>query len=145
MEDKASGKAHYIKAYFDDLRARISFLGELDEADRKNEALMLCCCYIEALGNRQSEEPGRAAKNYCKVLAEHGKNEIWQLIHPKQLKKVLSANGLFKDTFSILEPIVDKFGAQLVDPKEIQTQLDPSLNTRQRARQQSIQRIDSKH
>src|SRR6266581_7504796 len=131
--DKASGKARYIEAYFDDLQGQIAFLGELYGMDRKNEALMLCCCYIEALGSRQSQEPERKAKNYCNVLAEHGKNEIWQLIHPKQLKNVLSANGLFKDTFSALEPIIDKFGARLIDPQELRDQLDPGLNAQQRA------------
>jgi hypothetical protein len=59
MEDKASGKARYIRAYFDDLQGRIAFLGELYGMGRKNEALMLCCCYIEALGSRQSQEPER--------------------------------------------------------------------------------------
>ena len=133
MENKAPAKAHYIKAYFDDLQSRIAFLGELYGMGRKNEALMLCSCYIEALGSRQSQEPERKAKNYCRVLAEHGNNEIWQLIHPKQLKNVLSANGLFKDTFSALEPLIDKFGAQLIDPEELQAQLDPGLNAQQRA------------
>src|SRR5574341_345917 len=103
--DEKSRKAEYIKAYFDDLQSRVAFLAELDDKGRKNEALMLCCCYIEALGSRQSREPDRKAKNYCSVLAEHGNNEIWRLIHPKQLKNVLSANGLFREGVRSLEPL----------------------------------------
>lgn len=133
MNGKASGKAHCIKAYFDDLQSRIAFLGELYGMDRKHEALMLCCCYIEALGSRQSQEPERKAKNYCEVLAEHGQNEMWPLIHPKQLKNVLSANGLFKDTFPTLEPLIDGFGAKLIEPQDVLVHLDAALNEQQRA------------
>jgi hypothetical protein len=85
------------------------------------------------LGAGSHKSRSGKAKNYCKVLAEHGKNEIWQLIHPKQLKNVLSANGLFKDTFAALKPIIDTFGAKLIDPQELRAQLDPGLNAQQRA------------
>ena len=132
MEGKASGKAHYIKAYYDELQSRIAFLGELYGMGKRHEALMLCCCYIEALGSRQSREPERKAKNYCTALFEHGQNEIWPLIHPKQLKNVLSTNGLFKDAFSTLQPLIDSFGAQLIDPQEVQAHLDGALNEQQR-------------
>lgn len=133
MNDNASSKAQYIRAYFDDLRNRISFLKELYGNGRKDEALMLCCCYIEALGSRQSQEPERKAKNYCSVLAEHGQNEIWSLIHPEQLKNVLTANGLFKDTVPALQPLIDSFGAQLVEPQDALARLDTALNAQQRA------------
>lgn len=94
---------------------------------------MLCCCYIEALGSRQSPEPERKAKNYCRILAEYGQNEIWRLIHPKQLKGVLSAKDLFKDTLSALLPLIDSFGARLVEPQEVLTRLDAALSAQQRA------------
>jgi hypothetical protein len=125
-------KADYIRAYYDDLQKRIAFLSELYDMRRKDEALMLCCCYIEALGSRQSPEPERKAKNYCNVLGEQGKNEIWRLVHPKQLKNVLADNGLFKGTLDALEPLINDFGAQLVQPEQVRANLDPALNEQQR-------------
>lgn len=133
MEDKASSKALSIKAHFDDLQGRIAFLVELRAMGRKDEALMLCCCYIEALGTRASTEPERKAKNYCSILAEQGCNEIWRLVHPKQLKGLLSSKGLFSGVFSAIEPLIDSFGKQLIDPQEVLAGLDPSLNEQQRS------------
>src|SRR4051794_10677404 len=100
---------------------------------RKNEALMLCCCYIEALGSRQSPEPDRKAKNYCRILAEHGQHEIWRLVHPKQLKNVLATNGLFKDAFNALESVINDFGTRLVEPEHARAKLDSVLSEQQRA------------
>jgi hypothetical protein len=52
VPEESDGKAFFIKAYFDDLEQRIAFLRELQAAEHENEALMLCCCYIEALGSQ---------------------------------------------------------------------------------------------
>lgn len=133
MKDNAAIKAEYIKAYYDDLQSRIAFLSELYDMGRTNEALMLCSCYIEALGSRQSQEPQRKAKNYCQALTEHGRNEIWQLIHLRQLRNVLSVNSLFNDSFSALEPLIDGFGAQLIEPEDVRAHLDATLSEQQRA------------
>ena len=133
MENKSLSKALYIKAYFEDLQKRIAFLAELHAMGRKDESLMLCCCYIEALGSRESMEPQRKAKNYCTILAEQGHNEIWRLVHPKKLKDVLSKNGLFGGVFNTLEPLIDGFGSQLIDPQELLARLDPSLNEQQKS------------
>lgn len=131
-EDKAASKEHYIVAYYEDLQKRIVFLAELYGMGRKDEALMLCCCYIEALGTRRSGE-FRKAKSYCTVLIEEGENPRWGLIHPKQLKNVLAENGLFRSDMGVLESLIDKFGAQLVERAEVHARLEPFLNARQQA------------
>ena len=102
-----------IKAYYDDLGMRISFLKDLSNDGHMNEALMLCCCYIEALGSRQYHDSDRKAKNYSKILEEYSCNEIFALIHPKQLKNVLTNQKLFNANFSKIEPIIDGFGNTL--------------------------------
>jgi hypothetical protein len=132
LADKAAGKARYIAAYFEHLQKRIAFLTELYGMGRKDEALLLCCCYIEALGSRRSGE-ARKAKNYCTILIEEGENPIWGLVHPAQLKDVLADNGLFRSRLEILEPLIDKFGPQLVTPAEVRARLEPSLNAPQQA------------
>lgn len=133
MDSDATSKAYFIKAYFDNLQKRIAFLRELHAEGRECEALMLCCCYIEALGSRELIGLDLKAKNYCAILSEEGGNEIWRLINPKQLKKVLSTNGLFKEQFNTLEPLIDDFGSQLIDPQELLARLEPSLDGKQRS------------
>lgn len=133
MDSDATNKAFFIEAYFDNLQHRIAFLPALNAKGRECEALMLCCCYIEALGSREIAGRDIKAKNYCAILSEEGGNEIWRLIHPKQLKKVLSTNGLFKEQFNTLEPLIDDFGSQLIDPQELLAHLEPSLDGKQRS------------
>lgn len=126
-------KTEFIKSYYADLQKRIAFLAELHNMRRKDEALMLCCCYIEALGSRESSEPERKAKNYCDILAKHGRNEIWRLVHPKQLTNVLANNGLFKDSLDGLVPLIGEFGTQLVELEQVRAKLDPALTAQQRS------------
>ena len=96
MNDKDSDNAFMIQAYFNDLEKRIAFLKELYDGDHTDEALMLCCCYIEALGSRQYHDSDRKAKNYYRTLEEHSGNKLFTLIHPKQLRNVLMSQKLFK-------------------------------------------------
>lgn len=133
MKDENVAKAHFIKAYFDDLQNRLAFLSDLHVMGRKDEALMLCCCYIEALGSRASDEPEQKARNYCDILAAQGCNEIWRLVHPKQLKDLLSSKPLFTGVYGTLEPLIDGFGGHLIDPREVLARLDPPLNEQQRS------------
>ena len=46
---------------------------------------------------------------------------------------MLSTNGLFKEQFSTLEPLIDSFGSQLIDPQELLARLDSSLDETQRS------------
>jgi len=133
VDENAKAKAENIEAYFDNLQKRIEFLAALYDMGRVNEALMLRCCYIEALGSRQSPEPERKAKNYCDVLAKHSRNEIWHLVCPKQLKNVMASNGLFKDAIGVVEPLINGFGTQLIEPEQVHARLDPVLSDQQRA------------
>jgi hypothetical protein len=130
LEDKDATKSYFIKAYFDDLQSRVGFLAELHATGRKNEALLLCCCYIEALGSRASGDSEKA-RNYCSILVQHGGSEIWRLVHPKQLRNVLASKPLFVDVFSQLEPLIAESGKQLIDPDELLARLNPILTETQ--------------
>ncbi len=133
MISENTNKAFYIQAYFNDLQQRTAFLAELHSKGRKDEALMLCCCYIEALGNRESSDLDLKAKNYCTILSDKGGNEIWRQIHPKQIKNVLFKNKFFKEQLSTLETQIDYFGSQLIEPQVLLAQLDPHINVKQRS------------
>ncbi|MEW6488702.1 MAG: hypothetical protein AB1578_12420 [Thermodesulfobacteriota bacterium] len=79
MDEDSEGKAFFIEAYYEDLGQRIAFLRELNASGHENEALMLCCCYIEALGSHRNHGSERKAKNYCAILDEHGGNPLFGL------------------------------------------------------------------
>lgn len=128
MEESGADKAYFIKAYFENLQRRIAFLVELNDEGRKDEALMLCCCYIEALGSRVSSEPERKAQNYCRILSEQGGNELWRLVHPIQLKRQLSLKPLFGNVLGALVPVIDEFGMQLIEPDDVIAKLSPLLD-----------------
>lgn len=131
MEDDMATNAFFIEAYFRDLENRVTFLEELNRTGHRNEALLLCCCYIEALGSRQSSEPKSKAKNYCSILVQYGENEIWSMLHPKQIQAVLSEKKLFNNAFRTVEPLIDAIGNQLISPLELLGILMPSLNAAQ--------------
>ena len=125
MIDNDSDKTFVIQAYFDDLEKRIAFLRELYCGNHTDEALMLCCCYIEALGSRQYHDSDRKAKNYYRILEEFSGNYLFTLIHPKQLRNVLKDKKLFKSNIKQIDPIIDGFGKELILQKIVSDSLSP--------------------
>jgi hypothetical protein len=125
MNDINSDKTFMIQAYYDDLEKRIAFLKELYNGNHTDEALMLCCCYIEALGNRQYNNLNKNAKNYYRILVEFSGNNIFALVHPKQLKNVLEDKKLFRANIDQIAPIVDGFGKELIPRQEVFDSLAP--------------------
>jgi len=88
-------KAFMIGAYFDSLDTKIAFLKQLHQDDHRDEALILCCCYTEALGSQKYPSSDSKAKNYAKILEEEGGNPLFSLVHPRQLVRVLDNIKLF--------------------------------------------------
>jgi len=131
MNNTDSNETFMIRAYFDDLEKRIVFLKELHNGHHRAEALMLCCCYIEALGSRQYNDPNRKAKNYYRILVEFSGNSIFALVHPKQLKNVLKDKKLFKPNIDQIDSIVDGFGKELIPQQEVIDRLAPVVTEKQ--------------
>lgn len=83
-EDREA-KAEFIQAYFEDLQQRVMLLPRLDAANHRDEALLLCCCYIDGLAGSLYWPEEASARNFSKILEEHGGEEVLWHIHPKQL------------------------------------------------------------
>ncbi|HEX5361572.1 MAG TPA: hypothetical protein VFW49_10860 [Fluviicoccus sp.] len=128
LEANVQAKAFFIAAYFKDLQDRVLFLQELYAMGRREEALLLCCCYIEALGSRLSADPKAKAKNYCDILMSHGGNDLWHLIYPSQIKSVLSGMPLFKDVLPALSQHINMIGMELICPQDLISLLINILN-----------------
>jgi len=78
-------KARIIEGYFSDLERRVRVLPELYDAGYPDEALLVCCCYIEGMGGNLYWPDEGIARNFVRVLEEYGGEEILWHIHPKQL------------------------------------------------------------
>jgi hypothetical protein len=133
LEEDQIDNAFFIQAYFDELEQRIAFLKELNEGGHKSEALMLCCCYIEALGTRKYHEPEKKSKNYSQVLQEYGGNDLFEFVHPEQLKRVLANQKLFKPNFFNIEPIINSFGNELLSKEVVVKRLLRAITREQLA------------
>ena len=127
MNNNDSDKTFMIQAYFDDLEKRVAFLKELFDGHHTDEALMLCCCYIEALGSRQYHDSNRKAKNYYKILKDFSGNNIFALVHPKQLKNVLKDKKLFEANIDQINPIINDFGKELIPQQKVTDKLSSLL------------------
>jgi hypothetical protein len=90
MDENQKAKLKFIEAYFDDLERKIAFLEELFRDNHKEEALLLCCCYIEGLGNYLYWHEEGCWKNFVRILIEHGNNRIFCHIHPLQLQRAFA-------------------------------------------------------
>jgi len=87
----------------DDLRSfelrclddKVDFLQTLYKQNRKEEALTLCCVYIEGLAHNIYGAPKNAkSKEYfVKVLLEHGGEESLRLVDPPKLAEALRGCG----------------------------------------------------
>jgi len=132
VPEESDGKAFFIKAYFDDLEQRIACLRELQAAGHENEALMLCCCYIEALGSQRYHQSNRKAKNYCTILVEYGDNALFGLVHPKQAVQVLRTVKLFVNNINAIEAAISTIGKQLCQAQSLLELLRPILTSKQK-------------
>jgi hypothetical protein len=77
-EDRLA-KLAFITAYFDDMADRVTYLTFLWQEQRQDEALTLCCCYIDAIGGQLYWDIDSSAHTFTKVLLELGcqKDLLW--------------------------------------------------------------------
>lgn len=83
-------KIDFIKAFFDDIDSKIAYLQELYNVSHREEAQVLCSCYIDGLASAFCWPDER--NNFCfvKVLKDYGGNDIFAYIHPKMLDRALA-------------------------------------------------------
>ncbi len=89
-EYNRKAKLQAIESYFQNLKRRSSLLVKLDDSEYKEEAQLLCCCYIESLGSAFYASDTGSRKNFVRVLKQYGREEVLWQIHPKQLQIWLS-------------------------------------------------------
>jgi hypothetical protein len=130
-EENRQAKLEFIKAFFKDLEDKIAFLDELYSLKRRDEAKVLCSCYIDALAANLYWPEERSNYNFVRILNEYSKEEIISYIHPKMLGDALSRkNGRKWKTINdkILSTLKDSRG-RLYNDSEILEILSPLVNS----------------
>lgn len=88
-EEDLKSKREFMHAFFDDLNEKINFLGELKAAGRPDEALMLCCVYLDGLGNALAGTTTQTTRNFCRALIQYGGEPVLSLVLPRRLEESL--------------------------------------------------------
>jgi len=78
-------KMQSIEAFFNDFDKKAGYLVDLYNSDHRDEARILCSCYIDGLASALYWPDHNSNFNYVKSLMEHGGNAIFSHIHPKML------------------------------------------------------------
>jgi hypothetical protein len=89
-EEDRRAKMEFIDAFFDDLDNKANYVLDLYSAGRRDEARILCSCYIDGLASALCWPDERTNYSYARILKEHGGNEIFAYVHPKMLDEALN-------------------------------------------------------
>lgn len=92
MRDQPDVPEQAIMANLRHVQEKVGFLGTLYDEGRKQEALTLCCVYIEGFAQRIYSKSSDRKSQYLfvRVLLDHGGEEILRLVDPPTLMKKLN-------------------------------------------------------
>lgn len=90
----ADAKRQFIEAYFDELAGKIPMLMRLSRDGHKDDARLLACCYIEALGNWLQGSTSVGASNFVYALKHFTDNNQIGLILLPLLRESLPFKNL---------------------------------------------------
>lgn len=130
-EENQEAKNRFIKSAFDDFEKKADYLVELCESGHRDEARILCSCYIDGLASALCWPDKRTNFNYVRCLIEYGGDEMFSLIHPKMLDEAigkLSARGAkWKAIYKSVSTKLQKVDRRLFKKQEMLDLLEPLL------------------
>jgi hypothetical protein len=86
-EEEQRAKMQFIVAFFNDFDSKTTYLVDLYNSGRRDEARILCSCYIDALASALYWPSDKSNFNYVKSLMTYGGRAVFSRIHPKMLSK----------------------------------------------------------
>ncbi len=84
----------YIEAFFKVLNDKVAFLRRLFDSSHQDEAMTLCCVYIDGLGQAIYFPDKRSSFNFIRALREHGEQPeqpYFDLVFPTGLVRWVDA------------------------------------------------------
>ena len=91
--DLRDRRREQILNFFGAFERRVRLLDRLDNEGFQDEALLLCCCYIEGLGNAFWPQEEKREYHFVEVLRRYGGDEYWSAIVPQHLMDRLREKG----------------------------------------------------
>lgn len=132
-QSNLEAKRQSIRAYFEEIENRVRFLDELYATDHRQEALLLCCCYIDGLASGLYGPRGGSQERFVRVIREHGGNELLNQVHPVKLRIWLKSTAPTR-LQDLREPLADLLsGRELVPEDEFCTHLATRITASQLA------------
>jgi hypothetical protein len=128
-EENQRAKIGFITAFFDDLDRKIKFLLELENSGHREEALLLCSCYIDWLASGLCWPEG-GSKCFVRMLKEFGGEHVLSQIHPKMLEEALIKLKQSRWAMAIQKilPVLQQAHERLYNDDEMIVLLTPVLN-----------------
>ncbi len=105
-------KAEFISAFFDHFEDKVDFAASLYEQDRKDEAFILVCAYIEGIATYLMWPSESSRANFCRVLLWHGDEPVLALVHPRSLVRAMSGRG---SEAALLASKLSALGPRVID------------------------------
>lgn len=91
ISDKAQrAKLRFIYAFFDDMEKKAAYLEKLYRSKHRDEARILCSCYIDWLALALYWPNNQTNFNYVRSLRECSNEAMFSYIHPKMLGQALA-------------------------------------------------------
>jgi hypothetical protein len=123
--------------FCDDWDRRIEFLADLMREGHADESLILCCCYIEAIGKWLCKSELSDRETFAKALIRYGRNKVFSRVNPVRLISELQEIASVGDDSDGLKQVAAKLShafAALQDrfypEEEIRSICNPVLEER---------------
>jgi len=81
----------YIEEFFKVRNNKVAFLRRLFDSSHQDEAMTLCCVYIDGLGQAIYFPDKRSSFNFVRALREHGEQPYLDLVYPTGLVRWVKA------------------------------------------------------
>lgn len=97
-----------LSDFCDNWDRRIEFLPDLLRQGHADESLILCCCYIEAIGKWLCQSESSDRETFAKALIRYGRNEVFSRVNPVRLLSELQSIASVGDDSDALKRVTAK-------------------------------------
>lgn len=121
-------KRQFMTSFFDDLDKKVAFLEQLFEQGRKDEARMLCVCYLDGLSNWFHQASTFLSKNFAFALSTYSGNAKFSLLVPEWLLSSLPWDNARRGWAPQIKAALGALRArEAILPHELVKQVTPAI------------------